>query len=96
MPDDHSGLVTDTALQGFTAEGLQAFNAQFHQLVDDRKLATVVTLIARRASSRLRASRRKPRRARRPSSHHAPHLLQARRVCWHRSRRRAHPNRRGR
>ena len=48
MPDDHSGLVTDTALQGFTAEGLQAFNAQFHQLVDDRKLANVVTLIARR------------------------------------------------
>jgi CubicO group peptidase (beta-lactamase class C family) len=47
MPDDHSGLVADAALRGFTAEGLAAFNAQFHKLVDDRKLANVVTLIAR-------------------------------------------------
>jgi CubicO group peptidase (beta-lactamase class C family) len=48
MPDDHSGLVADAAVQGFTREGLVAFNAQFHQLVDERKLANVVTLIARR------------------------------------------------
>jgi CubicO group peptidase (beta-lactamase class C family) len=48
MPDDHSGLVADAAIQGFTREGLAAFNAQFHQLVDERKLANVVTLIARR------------------------------------------------
>jgi CubicO group peptidase (beta-lactamase class C family) len=48
MPDDHSGLVADADLHGFTPAGLAAFNAQFHQLVDDRKLANVVTLIARR------------------------------------------------
>jgi len=48
MPDDHSGLNAASDLQGFTAEGLQAFNAQFHTLVDDQKLANVVTLIARR------------------------------------------------
>ena len=50
MPDDHSGLApnADAALQGFTAAGLAAFNAQFHRLVDERKLANVVTLIARR------------------------------------------------
>src|SRR6201996_1123997 len=47
MPDDHSGLVSADARQGFSAEGLAAFNAQFHQLVDQRKLANVVTLIAR-------------------------------------------------
>ena len=46
MPDDHSGLVTE-ARAGFTADGLKAFNDQFHKLVDDRKLANVVTLIAR-------------------------------------------------
>ena len=32
MPDDHSGLVADAAIQGFSREGLAAFNAQFHQL----------------------------------------------------------------
>ena len=48
MPDDHSGLVADAGVQGFTRSGLAAFNAQFHQLVDERKLANVVTLIARR------------------------------------------------
>jgi len=47
MPDDHSGLVADAAIQGFTREGLAAFNRQFHALVDARKLANVVTLIAR-------------------------------------------------
>ena len=47
MPDDHSGLVADATVQGFTAEGLAAFNRQFHALVDEKKLANVVTLIAR-------------------------------------------------
>jgi len=47
MPDDHSGLVSDATVQGFTAEGLAAFNRQFHALVDEKKLANVVTLIAR-------------------------------------------------
>jgi hypothetical protein len=37
---------TDT-IQGFTKDGLAEFNAQFHALVDDGKLANVVTLIAR-------------------------------------------------
>jgi len=37
---------TDT-MQGFTKEGLAEFNAQFHALVNDGKLANVVTLIAR-------------------------------------------------
>jgi CubicO group peptidase (beta-lactamase class C family) len=36
-----------TGLQGFTQSGLAAFNAQFHQMVDQRKLANVVTLISR-------------------------------------------------
>jgi CubicO group peptidase (beta-lactamase class C family) len=48
MPDDHSGLVAEGTVQGFTREGLAAFNQQFHDLVDQRKLANVVTLIARR------------------------------------------------
>src|SRR5271165_6975378 len=47
MPDDHSGLVADAAIQGFTRDGLAAFNRQFHALVDEHKLANVVTLIAR-------------------------------------------------
>ena len=38
---------TRANLQGFTAEGLAAFNAGFHDLVDERKLANVVTLVAR-------------------------------------------------
>jgi len=48
MPDDHSGLVSDATVQGFTKDGLAAFNRQFHALVDERKLTNVVTLIARR------------------------------------------------
>jgi CubicO group peptidase (beta-lactamase class C family) len=48
MPDDHSGLVANASVQDFTAEGLAAFNRQFHALVDEKKLANVVTLIARR------------------------------------------------
>ena len=47
MPDDHSGLVSEATIQGFTKDGLAAFNQQFHALVDQRKLASVVTLIAR-------------------------------------------------
>src|ERR1700761_6046030 len=47
MPDDHSGLVADAAVQGFTRDGLAAFNQHFNDLVDQRKLANVVTLIAR-------------------------------------------------
>ena len=37
---------TDT-IHGFAKEGLAKFNAQFHVLVNDGKLANVVTLIAR-------------------------------------------------
>ncbi|HLY80515.1 MAG TPA: serine hydrolase domain-containing protein [Caulobacteraceae bacterium] len=48
MPDDHSGLVSDAAVQGFSRDGLAAFNRHFHDLVDQQKLANVVTLIARR------------------------------------------------
>src|SRR5580692_1726748 len=48
MPDDHSGLVADGALHGFTREGLAAFDQHFHDLVDQQKLANVVTLISRR------------------------------------------------
>lgn len=47
MPDDHSGLA-DAALQGFAAGGLADFNKVFHGLVDERQLAGVVTLAARR------------------------------------------------
>ncbi len=48
MPDDQAAVATHAAnLRGFTAEGLAAFNAGFHQLVDDKKLANVVTLVAR-------------------------------------------------
>ena len=47
MPDDQAAVATRANLQGFTAEGLAAFNAGFHRLVDDRKLANVVTLVAR-------------------------------------------------
>jgi CubicO group peptidase (beta-lactamase class C family) len=35
------------ALQGFTQAGIAAFNAVFHQMVDERQLANVVTLISR-------------------------------------------------
>ncbi|HEX4097972.1 MAG TPA: serine hydrolase domain-containing protein [Caulobacteraceae bacterium] len=47
MPDDHAGLAEAT-VRGFTASGLAAFNQHFHDLVDAKKLANVVTLIARR------------------------------------------------
>jgi CubicO group peptidase (beta-lactamase class C family) len=47
MADDHAGLATPTTVQGFSADGLKAFNHQFHALVDEHKLANVVTLIAR-------------------------------------------------
>ena len=49
MPDDHSGLVADAAIQGFTRVGLAAFNRLLNALVVVRKLANVliVTLIAR-------------------------------------------------
>jgi CubicO group peptidase (beta-lactamase class C family) len=41
-------VVSDSSkLQGFTKEGLAEFNDKFHALVDDGKLANVVTLIAR-------------------------------------------------
>jgi CubicO group peptidase (beta-lactamase class C family) len=48
MPDDHSGLVADATVHGFTREGLAAFNRHFHDLVDQQELANVVTLISRR------------------------------------------------
>src|ERR1700709_1563818 len=38
---------SDNLLQGFTKDGLSEFDSQFHKLVDDGKLANVVTLIAR-------------------------------------------------
>jgi CubicO group peptidase (beta-lactamase class C family) len=51
MPADLSALVAEspaaTTAQGFTTDGLKAFNAQFHRLVDEGGLANVVTLIAR-------------------------------------------------
>ncbi|HEY1751153.1 MAG TPA: serine hydrolase domain-containing protein [Caulobacteraceae bacterium] len=47
MPDDQAAVALAPTLQGFTREGLAAFNAGFHQLVDDKKLANVVTLVAR-------------------------------------------------
>jgi CubicO group peptidase (beta-lactamase class C family) len=34
-------------IEGFSKEGLAAFNSQFHKMVDDRKLANCVTLVAR-------------------------------------------------
>jgi CubicO group peptidase (beta-lactamase class C family) len=43
-----SAIESAAAAQGFSKEGLAAFNAQFHKLVDDQKLANVVTLISRR------------------------------------------------
>jgi CubicO group peptidase (beta-lactamase class C family) len=46
MPDDHAGLAEAT-VQGFRPTGLAAFNAHFHRLVDDGKLAQAVTLVAR-------------------------------------------------
>jgi CubicO group peptidase (beta-lactamase class C family) len=49
MADDNTLITAERALvQGFTREGLAAFNATFHRLVDEEKLACVVTLVARR------------------------------------------------
>jgi CubicO group peptidase (beta-lactamase class C family) len=36
-----------TTFQGFSKAGIAAFNTQFHQMVDQRKLANFVTLTAR-------------------------------------------------
>jgi len=50
MPDDHGAIATQDrprTIQGFSSEGLAEFNRQFHALVDERKLAGVVTLVAR-------------------------------------------------
>jgi CubicO group peptidase (beta-lactamase class C family) len=48
MADDRAEIATAQATkQGFSREGLAAFNAHFHQLVDEKKLANVVTLVAR-------------------------------------------------
>jgi CubicO group peptidase (beta-lactamase class C family) len=48
MADDNASIATENrARQGFTAAGLAAFNEQFHALVDQDKLACVVTLVAR-------------------------------------------------
>ena len=38
---------SDGSLQGFTKDGLAEFDTQLHKLVDDGKLANIVTLIAR-------------------------------------------------
>jgi CubicO group peptidase (beta-lactamase class C family) len=38
---------SDDSMQGFTISGLAELNTQFHKLVDDGKIANVVTLIAR-------------------------------------------------
>ncbi|HZC16486.1 MAG TPA: serine hydrolase domain-containing protein [Caulobacteraceae bacterium] len=48
-PDDHPGLVSaaDAVTAGFSTAGLAALNQQMHGLVDDQKLAGVVTLVAR-------------------------------------------------
>jgi CubicO group peptidase (beta-lactamase class C family) len=48
MPDDRADIApAEATMQGFSRDGLAAFNAKFHQLVDEKKLANVVTLIAR-------------------------------------------------
>ena len=44
---DHVANCANT-IQGFSSDGLAEFDAQFHKLVDDGKLANIVTLIARR------------------------------------------------
>ena len=50
-PDDQAPRAPaarhDAAASGFSAAGLAELNAQMHALVDDRKLACVVTLVAR-------------------------------------------------
>jgi CubicO group peptidase (beta-lactamase class C family) len=47
MSADGSVPQSIDTLQGFTKEGLAAFDAKFHSLVDEGKLANVVNLIAR-------------------------------------------------
>jgi CubicO group peptidase (beta-lactamase class C family) len=47
MPDDQAAVATRASLQGFTEAGLADFNAAFHGLVSEKKLANVVTLVAR-------------------------------------------------
>src|ERR1700712_1893507 len=37
----------DVALQGFVREGLASLNAAMHKVVDDKKSASIVTLLAR-------------------------------------------------
>ena len=50
-PDDNPGLAqatrSDSVHQGLSASGLAALNSQMHALVDEHKLANVVTLVAR-------------------------------------------------
>jgi CubicO group peptidase (beta-lactamase class C family) len=49
-PDDQAALAptaADVALEGFLPAGLAALNQQMHALVDEQKLAGVVTLVAR-------------------------------------------------
>jgi hypothetical protein len=38
---------SDAALQGFTKEGLASLNAAMRKVVDDKKSASIVTLLAR-------------------------------------------------
>jgi CubicO group peptidase (beta-lactamase class C family) len=47
MSDNGSVAKSTDTIEGFTKEGLADFNARFHALVNDGKLANVVTLIAR-------------------------------------------------
>jgi CubicO group peptidase (beta-lactamase class C family) len=47
MTDNSFKANSNDTIQGFTKAGLAEFNAKFHALVDDGKLANVVTLIAR-------------------------------------------------
>ncbi|HLI65632.1 MAG TPA: serine hydrolase domain-containing protein [Caulobacteraceae bacterium] len=48
MPDDQAAVATaEPLVGGFTRSGLAALNSQMHALVDEEKLAGVVTLVAR-------------------------------------------------
>jgi CubicO group peptidase (beta-lactamase class C family) len=47
MSSSGSGQMSTDTIQDFTEDNLADFNARFHGLVDDGKLANVVTLIAR-------------------------------------------------
>ena len=48
MPDDRADIATaEPTVQGFTREGLAELNARMHALVDEKRLANVVTLVAR-------------------------------------------------